>query len=87
MKALRELSTVTKRLFLLALATAALAIPAVAGCTSHYVTCPDGTETGATVCCGAGQTSGAACTCTGWSQSGGYTGCSLTTICYELEME
>jgi hypothetical protein len=87
MKALRELSPVTKRLFLLTVAAAALAIPAVAGCTAHYVTCPNGQQTGATVCCPDGQASGAECTCTGWSQSGGYTGCSLTTICYEFEME
>lgn len=87
MKALRELSTVTKRLFLLTVATAALAIPALAGCQVHEATCPNGVQTGATVCCPDGYESGAACTCRGWSQSGGYTGCSLTTICYELEME
>lgn len=83
MKALRELSTVTKRLFLLTVAAAALAIPAVAGCTPYYLTCPDGTQTGATVCCPSGMQSGADCTCTGWTPGGGFTGCSVTTVCYD----
>ncbi len=81
----RKLSSSTKRLVLLTLATVALAIPAAAisrPCTVWNVTCPDGTETGATVCCAAGQTSGAECGCDFWSQSGGYSECSLTTICY-----
>ncbi len=63
MNALRELSRVTKSLVLLTVATAALAIPALAGCTTLYDTCPNGKETGATVCCEAGQQSAADCVC------------------------
>lgn len=82
MNKLRELSAVTKRLFLLTVATAAVAIPALAGCETHNVTCPDGQPTGATVCCPEGYSSGAECVCYSWSASGGYSNCSLTTICY-----
>ena len=82
MKMLRELSTVTKRLILLTVVTAALAIPAFAGCTTHYVTCADGTQTGAQVCCESGQSSYAVCPCNSWSASGGYSNCYLATGCY-----
>lgn len=82
MKTLRGLSSGTKRLFLLTVTAAALAIPALAGCESLNATCPNGQETGATVCCEAGQVGGAECVCSFWSSSGGYSGCHLVTICY-----
>lgn len=85
MNKLRKLSSSTKRLVLLTLATAALAIPAAAiskPCTQWNVTCPDGTDTGAEVCCTSGQSSYAECDCLSWSQTGGWSDCELVTACY-----
>lgn len=79
------LSSSMKQLFLLTIATLALAVPALAtgDCTAYSTTCPDGTQTGAVVCCGSGQSSYAECDCATWTQSGGYSNCYVTTLCYQ----
>lgn len=80
MKALKGLSSSTKRLFALSLLTMAAAIPAFANCSMMTTTCPDGASTGADVCC---QTGGGFvdCACTSWSSSTGYSGCFLIAGC------
>lgn len=85
LRKLLELSSSTKKLLLLTMATLALAVPALAtsDCTGYSVSCPDGTQTGALVCCGGGQSSYAECDCATWSQSGGWSDCFVTTLCYQ----
>lgn len=81
MNALRNMSQTTKRLLLLTLFTLGPAIPAIAsGCQSMSTTCPDGSSTGAVVCCrtGGGYVD---CECTSWSSSTGYSGCFLVAGC------
>jgi len=78
----KALTQVPKRIYLLAIATISIAIPAWASCTTITTTCPDGSTTGANVCCASGQNAGALCGCASWSSSGGYSNCSLSTVCY-----
>lgn len=71
------------RLLVLAVVAVSLAIPAVAGsiCGAHNATCPDGTSTGAIVCCGSGS-GYAECACETYNSDSGWSNCELIAGCY-----
>ena len=69
-----------KRLILMVMLTMVLAIPALCTTGYFYITC-NGVAYQIYLPCPGNQVPWAVCWCTTWSQTGGYSGCSISAGC------